>query len=82
MLQDFIVGALASALTGVGLWAVLPRGAALTRAIRTTDWDGQPLPDTWTIKNDSPISIELTSVTWRGADTLAGDRGLWRELPV
>lgn len=82
MLQDFIVGALASALTGVALWAVLPRGAALTRTLRTTDWDGQPLYDTWTITNDSPISIKVTSVTWQSVDTFEGDKLVWRELPV
>lgn len=82
MLQDFLVGALASAITGVGLWTVLPRGAALTRTLRTTDWDGQPLLDTWAIKNDSPISIEITSVAWQGIETLKGDELVWRELPV
>lgn len=81
VLQDFVVGAFASALTGIVLWAVLPRGVALTRTLRTTDWDGQPLYDTWTITNDSPVPVQLTSVAWQGVETLVGDKLLWRELP-
>jgi hypothetical protein len=82
VLQDFFVGALASAVTGVGLWVALPRGAALIRTLRTTDWDGKPLYDTWTIKNDSPISVEVTSVGWQGIETLEGNEVVWRELPA
>jgi hypothetical protein len=81
VLQDFTVGAFASALTGIVLWAVLPRGAALARRLRTTDWDGQPLHDTWTITNDSPVPVQFTSVAWQGVETLEGDKLLWRELP-
>lgn len=82
MLQDFFVGALASAITGLALWAVLPRGAALTRALRTADWDGQPLHDTWIITNDSPVAVQLIAVDWQGVETFVGDKLLWRALPA
>ncbi len=82
MLQDFFVGATASALTGFVLWAVLPRGVALTRSLRVTDWDGSPLHDTWTIKNDSPIPVLITSVAWQGVMTMDGDTLRWCELPA
>lgn len=74
VLCDFFLGVLASALTGVGLWAVLPRGAALTRTMVG--------PDTWVIRNDSPVPVQITSVTWQGVDTLEGDKVVWREVPV
>lgn len=74
MLYDFVLGVVASALTGVGLWAVLPRGAALTRTSIG--------PDTWVIRNDSPVPVQINSVTWQGVDTLEGDKVAWREVPV
>lgn len=82
MLQDFTVGALASVLTGLTLWAVLPRGAALTRTSRTTDWEGKLLYDTWTISNASPIPVRFMSVTYQGVGTLSGGRLRWVDLPA
>lgn len=74
MLYDFVLSAVASALIGVALWAVLPRGAALTRA------PGHP--DMWTIQNDSPIPVRLTSVTYQSMDTIEDGKVVWREVPV
>lgn len=82
MLQDFLVGAAASALTGLALWVLLPRGASLTRQMRFTDWEGQPLHDTWTITNASPVAVRIISVTYQSAETYVGDKLHWKALPV
>lgn len=71
---NFALSVLASALTGIVLWAALPRGAVLTRT--PADWK------VWTIRNDSPVPIRITSVTWEGADTMEGGKPLRRELPA
>lgn len=60
-------GTVGSALVGVVLWLVLPRGAVLTKTrIYRNPWDDEPLYDTWEIKNDSAVSIVLTSVEHSG----------------
>lgn len=56
------VEVLVSIATGVLLWAFLPRGVVLTRAVKTENRTGEPLDDTWELKNDSPLSLTLTSV--------------------
>lgn len=71
---DFFLSVIASVMTGVMLWAVLPRGAALTRTFVS--------PDRWVIRNDSPIPVRITSVTWQGVDTVEGDKLVWRDVPV
>lgn len=48
--------------TGVLVWALLPRGVVLTRAVRTENLKGERLYDTWELKNDSPLPVRLTSV--------------------
>lgn len=73
-LTDFLLSLLASAITGVALWAALPRGAVLTRT-RTE-------PYTWTVKNDSAVPIELISVTWVGVDTMMGTEMLTKTAPI
>jgi hypothetical protein len=56
------VNALAAAAVGVLLWTFLPRGAVLTRAVRSTNWRGEPLLDTWQVENIGPVPIRLRSV--------------------
>lgn len=49
---------------GVGtlLWAFLPRGAVLTRSIKTDR------PDTWELKNSGPVAIRVVSARILGPD--------------
>lgn len=79
-----VVGAVMSVLTGVGLWAVLPRGVVLTRAVRAQGHDGRPRFDTWEIRNNSPLPVTITSVRYRGANTYDDKSGRIPEvdLPV
>ncbi|MEE6289304.1 hypothetical protein V2J52_16745 [Georgenia sp. MJ173] len=76
MLDDFLLGVLASAITGVVLWAVLPRGVTLTRSVEGVE------PDAWLVRNVSAVPAQLTSVTWQGVDTVEGDKVVWRDVPV
>jgi hypothetical protein len=60
-------GTVGSALVGIVLWLVLPRGAVLTKTrVYRNQWDDEPLYDMWEIKNDSAVSIVLTSVEHLG----------------
>ena len=56
--------------TGIGLWTVLPRGVVLTRSTRTIDWRGEAVCDTWELRNESALYIQLTSVTVMGVSTI------------
>ncbi len=67
------LGFLASAVVGLLLWALLPRGVVLVRRPRTQDLLGQPLYDTWEIQNDSPLSIEILDVTVTGLSLMDFD---------
>ena len=62
-MADALIGAVVSVLTGLGLWAVLPRGVVLTRSM------SQQEPGTWELRNDSALPVRLTSVTVEGAIT-------------
>jgi hypothetical protein len=62
-MADVLIGAVVSVLTGVGLWAVLPRGVVLTRS------PSQQEPGTWELHNDSALPVRLTSVTVEGTLT-------------
>jgi hypothetical protein len=61
-MENFLTGMAGSALVGIVLWALLPRGVVLTRAIRRHNFLGEPLYDTWELRNDSALPIKLTSV--------------------
>ena len=63
------VGVLVSIGVGIFLWAFLPRGVVLTRAVRTKDATGKHLYDTWEIRNDSSLPIRVRSVRVVTPDT-------------
>lgn len=69
---------LISIVVGVALWAFLPRGVVLVRAAKANQ------PDAWTIKNDSPLPVRLTSVRVASPETvnLATDTIEEPELPL
>lgn len=60
---DFSLSLLASALPALLLWAFLPRGVTLTRSRRKVDWQGNPVHDTWEVRNSSALPITILSVT-------------------
>jgi hypothetical protein len=59
VLLDIVVGLL----TGLVLWAVLPRGVVLTRSRSMTE------NDTWYVKNESALPVRIVSITWLGSET-------------
>lgn len=67
---ELIANTLVSIAVGVALWAVLPRGVVLTRSFPASTADGQILRDTWSVQNDSPLSIRITSVAVWGIGTV------------
>lgn len=82
--EEVVIGAVVSVLTGVGLWAVLPRGVVLTREPRVQDLQGAPLFDTWTLRNNSALPIRIMFVTVSSPETYDAnkDKILEIELPV
>ena len=69
---------LISIVVGVALWAFLPRGVVLVRAVKANQ------QDTWTIKNDSPLPVRLTSVRVASPETVELEPGKIEEpaLPL
>jgi len=65
---SFGLGAAASAVAGIVLWAVLPRGVVLKQSPKTRDAVGNPVYDTWEIVNDSHLPARISSVKALGAD--------------
>lgn len=64
--------------TGIGLWAVLPRGVVLTRSVKEVDRRGKDVFDTWQLRNESALSIRLTSVAVQGIQTMDEATGRFR----
>lgn len=58
-----VSGITSSLLVGVGLWAFLPRGVALTKAVDTTG------PDQWRIENRTAEDIKVMRVLANGGMT-------------
>lgn len=75
------LGAAVSILVGATLWAVLPRGVVLTRAARTQSWNGDPVFDTWEVRNASALPIRVTAVDILGVGAWTEDEYL-QEAPL
>ena len=80
MIGDLLVGVAASTLVGIALWLLLPRGVVLTRQMRTTDWRGEPLYDTWVLRNDSAVAARLLRVQVTSSTMYDDARGLLASL--
>jgi hypothetical protein len=74
-MSEVLISAAVSVTTGIGLWALLPRGVVLTRRVRTRDWAGNPLSDTWELRNDSALPVHIMSVTTQGIHTFDPESG-------
>lgn len=57
-----MIDVLASAATGLALWALLPRGVVLTRSVRHHQPSGARALDTWEVRNESPLPVKITRV--------------------
>ncbi len=68
--------------TGVGLWSFLPRGVVLTRETRLKDSQGNPLYDTWEVRNNSALPARLTSVSVTSPATFNEQTGEIEDLEL
>ena len=78
-MDGVLVSSLVSVLTGLALWAVLPRGVVLTRTPLTSDHKGDPLFNRWTVRNESALPIRLTKVSHSGVHTYEDATGRIQE---
>ena len=77
MLENFLVGFVASAVVGWLLWIVLPRGIVLSRKFPAHNFAGSPIPDTWILRNESSLPVRIAKVEAIGA---AFDGSDWNDL--
>lgn len=82
MLTNFIIGVAASAVVGLALWLLLPRGVVLTRNRMTQDWAGRPIYDTWALRNDSALPIRVRRVLVTSASLPDGPSGQFAPRPL
>ena len=74
ILVNALVSAAVSSIVGIALWRFLPRSVAvLTRELYAND--------TWRIRNDSPVSVQLLEVTVTGVSTIDCDGNI-KAIPV
>ncbi|MFI8776559.1 hypothetical protein ACIGH6_05645 [Brachybacterium paraconglomeratum] len=79
MLCNFLIGFAASALVGLMLWFVLPRGIVLSRKFPAVGLGGAPINDTWVLRNESSIPIRISKVEAIGSMI---DGVEWKELSL
>lgn len=63
------LGILGSLVVGILLWFLLPRGVVLTKRWATEYGTGAPVPEAFTITNDSALPIEIIGVDGPGFTT-------------
>jgi hypothetical protein len=79
--MELALSTLISVVSSVALWALLPRGVVLTRAMRARgEWD--PLMESWTLTNDSPLPVTFISVKYCSPETFDPVTDTIREIDV
>ncbi|XKH54426.1 hypothetical protein LG284_05400 [Citricoccus nitrophenolicus] len=80
MLENFAIGLLASTIVGIALWLLLPRGVVITRGMPARDEFGVPIPDSWVLRNQSALPVQILDVRYRGSSTYVDERLVWKPL--
>ena len=80
MIENFAIGLLASTIVGVALWLFLPRGVVITRSKPAHDVHGDPIPDSWVLRNDSPLPVQILDVRYLGISTIVNAVPIWKPL--
>ncbi|KUG54807.1 MULTISPECIES: hypothetical protein [Kocuria] len=80
MIENFVTGLVASAIVSIGLWLLLPRGVVITRNKPARDVRGEPIPDSWVLRNQSPLTVQILDVRYTGISTYANMRPAWKSL--
>jgi hypothetical protein len=63
------LGASASGLAAIIVWAFLPKGVALEQRAVARDADGNPLYDSWHVVNDGHVAARIRSIRALGLDS-------------
>lgn len=79
---DLLVNTAVSIAASLGLWALLPRGVVLTRAVRSHNHHGEPVGSTWNLRNDSALPIRIRSVRVTGLSTFNHATEQQREIEL
>ena len=79
---EVLLSAVVSITVGVALWALLPRGVVLTRSFPAVAPDGRVLPDTWRLRNESPLPVRIRCVAVCGFGTYDDTKGVLRWVEV
>lgn len=79
---DLALNALVSILTGLALWAFLPRGVVLTRTPAEPWPDGSPRYNTWIVRNESAVPVRLLRVYYSGISTFDSETGVINEVDL
>lgn len=80
MIENFVFGLLASTIVGIALWLLLPRGVVITRSKPARDAHGKPIPDSWVLRNGSPLPVQIVNVRYIGVSTIVNEMPIWRLL--
>lgn len=79
-IEDFAIGLLASTIVGIALWLFLPRGVVITRSKPARDGYGEPIPDSWVLRNESPLAVQMLGVSYSGISTFVNEQLTWKTL--
>lgn len=80
MIENFTIGLLVSAIVGIALWLFLPRGVVITRSKPARDVHGEPIPDSWVLRNESPLPVQILDVRYIGISTVVNGHPAWKPL--
>jgi len=80
MLENFTIGLLASTIVSIALWLLLPRGVVITRRKPAIDDFGEPIPDSWVLRNESPLAVKILRVRYAGFSTIVDESLRWKRL--
>lgn len=80
MIENFAIGLIASIIVGIALWLFLPRGVVITRSKPARDVRGEPIPDSWVLRNHSPLPVQILDVQYIGISTIVNEHPVWRPV--
>lgn len=80
MIENLAIGLLASTIVGIALWLFLPRGVVITRSNPARDVHGEPILDSWVLRNESPLPVQILDVRHLGISTIVDSHPAW--MPV
>ncbi|ATG51108.1 hypothetical protein CFK38_05845 [Brachybacterium vulturis] len=80
MIENFLIGLLASTIVSIALWLLLPRGVVITRSKPAKDDFGEPIPDSWVLRNQSPLPVKILRVRYMGFSTIVNETPMWNPL--